>query len=160
VLVYNILGSAEKATKDMKPANIAIEDLLPHRGRMMLIDEIIEMDEEMAVTLSVVTDQWPLFDGKTVSPIILIELIAQTAGISNGLERIRKHGKDSEKKGWLVGIKKSRFFVDAIPLHTKIVTRSENKFKYDGFRELLGTAQIGQDIVCETILQVVQVDSD
>jgi predicted hotdog family 3-hydroxylacyl-ACP dehydratase len=144
----------------MKRANIAIEDLLPHRGRMMLINEIIEMDEDRAVTVSVVTDQWPLFDGKTVSPIILIELIAQTAGISNGLERIRKHGKNSEKKGWLVGIKKSRFFVDAIPLHTTIITRAENRFKYDGFREILGTARIGQDIICETSLQVIQPDSD
>jgi predicted hotdog family 3-hydroxylacyl-ACP dehydratase len=144
----------------MKRANIAIEDLLPHRGRMMLIDEIIEMDEERAVAVSVVTDRWPLFDGKTVSPIILIELIAQTAGISNGLERIRKHGKDSEKKGWLVGIKRSRFFVDAIPLQTRIITRSENVFKYDGFREILGTARIGRDIICETSLQVVQPDSD
>ena len=144
----------------MKRANIAIEDLLPHRGRMMLIDKIIEMDEERAVTVSVVTDQWPLFDGKTVSPIILIELIAQTAGISNGLERIRKHGKNSEKKGWLVGIKKSRFFVDAIPLHTRIITRAENRFKYDGFREILGTARIGQDIISETSLQVIQPDSD
>ena len=144
----------------MKQANIAIEDLLPHRGRMMLISEIIEMDEDRAVTVSVVTDQWPLFDGKTVSPIILIELIAQTAGISNGLERIRKHGKDSEKKGWLVGIKESHFFVDAISLRTRIITRAENRFKYDGFREILGTGRIGRDIICETSLQVIQPDSD
>ena len=144
----------------MKRADIAIDDLLPHRGRMMLINEIIEMEEDRAVTASVVTDRWPLFDGKGVSPIVLIELIAQTAGISNGLERIRKHGKDSEKKGWLVGIKKSRFFVDAIPLHTRIITRAENRFKYDGFREILGTARIGKDIVCETILQVVQPDME
>jgi predicted hotdog family 3-hydroxylacyl-ACP dehydratase len=144
----------------MKRADVTIEDLLPHRGRMMLINEILEIDEDSAVTVSVVTDQWPMFDGKTVSPIVLIELIAQTAGISNGLERIRKNGKNSEKKGWLVGIKKTRFFVDAIPLHTRIITRAQNRFKYDGFREILGTTRIGKNIVCETSLQVVQADSD
>jgi predicted hotdog family 3-hydroxylacyl-ACP dehydratase len=144
----------------MEPGDILIDDLLPHRGKMMLLDEIMEISEKMAVAASVVTSQWPLCDGKTVSPIVLIELIAQTAGLSNGLERIRKHGTDSEKKGWLVGIKKSRFFIDAIPLQTRIITRAENRFKFDSFREIVGTAEIGRNIVCETSLQVFQSDSN
>ena len=88
------------------------------------------------------------------------ELIAQTAGISNGLERIRKHGIDSEKKGWLVRIKKSRFFIDEIPIETRIVTHTEKIFEYDGFREMKGTARIGEKIVCEASLQVFQPEAD
>ncbi len=142
----------------MNPADINIEDLIPHRGRMMLIDEIIDVNEDMAVTRALVTEEWPLFDGKSVNPMVLIELVAQTAGVSNGWDRIKKKGIDSDKKGWLVGIKKADFSIDEIPLHTRIITRCENKFKYDSFREVLGTARISQDIVCEISLQVFQAD--
>ncbi len=98
----------------MNPAGIRIEDLLPQRDRMLLIDEIIAVDDERAVTAATVTDQWPFYDANGVNPIVLIELVAQTAGVSNGWFRIKQRGKDSEKKGWLVGIKQSRFFVEAI----------------------------------------------
>jgi predicted hotdog family 3-hydroxylacyl-ACP dehydratase len=143
----------------MKQTDWSIQDLLPHRDDMLLVHEILEMDENRAVTTSVVTDRWPFFDGKSVSPIVLIELIAQTAGISNGLERVRKNGKDSEKTGWLVGIKKCRFYVDALPMGTKIVTSTEKQFEFDSFREMFGTARIGEHIVCEAGLQVFQVDA-
>ncbi len=39
--------------------NIDIEELIPHRGRMKLVDEIVEADDKLAVTLSRVTDRWP-----------------------------------------------------------------------------------------------------
>jgi len=41
--------------------DIDIEKLIPHRDRMKLIDEIIESDDEKAVTESLVTEKWPLF---------------------------------------------------------------------------------------------------
>ena len=83
----------------MNRFDINIGDLLPHRDRMLLIDEILEVDDKTAVTRATVTDQWPFFDGKGVDSLVLNEVVAQTAGISNGWVRIQKHGKDSEKKG-------------------------------------------------------------
>ena len=59
------------------------EDFLPHRDRMRLIDEIIDVNEKSAVTQATVTDQWPFFSGESVNSLVLIELVAQTAGISN-----------------------------------------------------------------------------
>ncbi len=144
----------------MDLADITIEDLIPHRGGMMLIDEIIDVNENMAVTKAFVTEKWPLFDGKSVNPMVLIELAAQTAGVSNGWDRIQTKGMDSDKKGWLVGVKKAGFFIDKIPLHTRIITHCENIFKYDSFREVLGTVRIGPDIVCEISLQVFQADQN
>ncbi len=143
----------------MKRVDISIEDLLPHRDRMLLINEIIEVDDEKAVTVATVTDQWPFFDGRVVNPLVLIELVAQTAGIANGWIRIMKQGKNSEKKGWLVGIKQSRFFVDAVSLNARIITLSKNQFEYENYREILGTAKIGQDIIGDITLQLIQTDS-
>ena len=142
----------------MNRFNVKIEDLLPHRDRMLLIDEVLEVDHNMAVTGATVTDRWPFFDGQGVGSLVLIEVVAQTAGINNGWVRIQKHGLDSEKKGWLVGIKQSRFFVNTLALNDRIITRAENQFEYEGYRQILGTASIGSKIVGEVALQVIQTE--
>ena len=144
----------------MNLVDITIEDLLPHRDTMLLIDEIIEIDDKKAVTASTVTKQWPFFDGQAVNPLVLIELVAQTAGIANGWLRIKKRGKDSNKKGWLVGVKQSRFWVEALSLKTRIITHAENQFEYESYREILGKANIGADIAAEVMVQLIQTDSD
>jgi predicted hotdog family 3-hydroxylacyl-ACP dehydratase len=143
----------------MNRSDIKIEDLLPHRDRMLLIDEILEVDHNMAVTCATVTDRWPFFNGSGVDPLVLIEVVAQTAGINNGWVRIQKHGKDSEKKGWLVGIKQSRFFVDTLALNDRIITHTENQFEYEGYRQIVGIARIGSKVVGEVALQVIQTET-
>jgi predicted hotdog family 3-hydroxylacyl-ACP dehydratase len=137
-----------------------IEDLLPHSGRMLLIDEILEVDTETAVSKSRVSEKWPLFDGTTVSSLMIIELVAQTCGLSNGLNRIRTQGEGSIKKGFLVGIKTARFYVDALPLGAEIITEATNRFKFEAFREIEGKARIGSDIVGEVTLQVMQASAE
>lgn len=142
----------------MNRFDLKIEDLLPHRNRMLLIDEILEIDNKVAVTRSTVTDQWPFFDGQAVDSLILIELVAQTAGINNSWVRVKKRGQDSEKKGWLVGIKQSRFFVDSLSLNDLIITRAENQFEYESYRHISGIARIDDVIVGEVSLQLFQTD--
>ena len=144
----------------MEPAEIHAEDLLPHRGRMKLVDEIITVNSEMAVTRTRVTDQWPFFDGKVVNSLVLIELVAQTAGISNSWGGKKKHGENFVTKGWLVGIKESRFYIDTVPLDTRIITRCVNQFEYDSYRVIRGTVEIEKRIVAEVELQLVQSDED
>ncbi|MDP2645208.1 MAG: hypothetical protein Q8P24_09730 [Desulfobacterales bacterium] len=144
----------------MEPAEIRAEDFLPHRGRMKLVDEIITVDAEMAVTRARVTDQWPFFDGKAVNSLVLIELVAQTAGISNSWCGGKKHGENFLTKGWLVGIKESRFYIDRVPLDTPIITRCINQFEFDGYRVIRGTVEIEKRLVAEVELQLVQSDGD
>ena len=137
----------------MNQINIRIEDLLPHRDRMLLIDEIIEVDDEKAVTKSIVTKEWPLFEDNSVNPIILIELIAQTAGVYIGWKEIKKSGNTCGK-GWIVGIKKAAFYLDKISLNSRIIVSSKKTFIFDNFHEILGIAKIDSDIIGEIILQV------
>ena len=144
----------------MNRDDLKIEHFLPHRDRMKLIDKIITIDDKRAVTQSVVTERWPFFNGKAVNPIVLIELAAQTAGINNGRDRIEKYCNNVERMGWVVGIKKSRFFIDEIPLHTQITTCSENTFTFDNFVEALGITKIESEIVGEITLQLFQPELD
>jgi len=137
-----------------------IEDLLPHRGSMLLVEEMLEGDPKAAVSSAVVNENWPFFDGGSVNPLVLIELAAQTAGICAGLARIKERGPDSDKKSWLVGIKRADFFVDTLNLNDRIVTHAKNSFEYEGYRQIAATARVGFKVVAEIELQAIQADDE
>ena len=144
----------------MTSLEYSIEDLLPHRNGMLLIEEILEGDQKAAVSRAVVNENWPLCDGLRVNSLVLIEVAAQTAGICAGLARIRERGLDSDKKSWLVGIKRSCFLVDALGLNDNIITCAENSYEYEGYRQIMSTARVGSKVVGEIELQAIQADAE
>ena len=68
--------------------------------------------------------------------LILVELAAQTAGVFNGWERVRTLGPDSDKSGWLVGVKRADFYIDNLPFGLQITVQAENTMAFDKFREV------------------------
>jgi predicted hotdog family 3-hydroxylacyl-ACP dehydratase len=136
-------------------SDITIEDLIPHRGRMKLVNRIIEIDENMAITSAIVTEQWPLLSGMAVKPLVLVELVAQTAGLSNGLERVSLYGIDADKSGWLAGIKQCELLTGNIPCGTEIITVAKNIFAFENYRQVSGTAYINSRLAGKCILQVI-----
>ncbi|MCD4715590.1 MAG: hypothetical protein K8R45_02465 [Desulfobacterales bacterium] len=138
--------------------DINIDALLPHRDRMKLVDEVIEVNEQTAVTRSTVTESWPLFEENYVTPIVLIELVAQTAGISLGWTELKNMGINSKGKGWLVGIKEAAFYLERIPLNSRIITESRKVFDFDNYKEISGIARIKGEIAGKITVQVVQSD--
>jgi predicted hotdog family 3-hydroxylacyl-ACP dehydratase len=135
-----------------------IETLVPHRGTMLLLSEIIRFDDGEAVTRAVVSEQWPLCTPKGADPLVLIELVAQTAAVNNGWEIIQRQGPERDHRGWIVGIKTARLFVDTIAVGTPIVIESRNQFAYENFREIQGVARIEERIVAEVTLQLMQAE--
>ncbi|MDO9228047.1 MAG: hypothetical protein Q7U03_00635 [Syntrophales bacterium] len=87
--------------------DMEIEALIPHRDRMRLIGEIMAVDDDRAVTLSAVTEEWPLYRDGSVDALVTIELVAQTAALMEGWTRL-KSGRGGTS-GWLVGIKTADF---------------------------------------------------
>ncbi len=140
----------------MPMVDVSIEELIPHRRQMKLIDEIVEVDEETAVTESVVKDHWPLFRGDSVSPFILIELAAQTAGVFIGWKELKKEGRDlGGSKGWLVGIKEASFCPEKISLDSRIRVSSRKKSSFEAYHEVVAIAEIGSQVVGEVELQII-----
>ncbi len=135
----------------------SIEDILPHRGDMLLIDDILEVDSKHAITASVIKKSCPLMDADGVQALIMVELAAQSAGVCNGLDRIKKQGIDSEKMGWLVGIKRAVFHVEKIPVGSKVITHSKNVHNYDKLREVSAVVYLDEKLIGEIILQLYQV---
>jgi hypothetical protein len=58
-----------------------------------------------------------------------------------------------------VGIKQSHFFVDTLALNDRIITHVENKFEYEGYRQIMGIAKIGSEVVAEVTLQVIRTET-
>jgi len=125
---------------------------------MKLVDEIIEVDGETAITGAVVTRRWPLFRDGYADPLVLIELVAQTAGICRGWKEISQNPEKAIPEGWIVGIKKAKFFVSRIPLNTRITTRSENRVTFDNYLEIYGISEIASEPAGELTLQVYGTD--
>ena len=133
-----------------------VESLLPHRGRMLLVDEIITLTDDQATTVSVVSQDWPLYQGGAVNPLILVELVAQTAGVHNSLKRVKQRGQESQTRGWLVGVKSARFHIDAIAPGETVTTTTHNAFVFDNLREIKGAAFIGGQLAADVVLQIVE----
>ncbi|MFO7560781.1 MAG: hypothetical protein R6X10_18290 [Desulfobacterales bacterium] len=133
---------------------ISIESLIPHRNGMKLVEKILDVDHDRAISEATVHDGWPLCKDRVVSPIILIELVAQTAGICIGWRERVKHDSEFGGKGWIVGVKHAVFHLDEIPVNTKIITRSEVDFVRDNYAVFLGTASVDSASAGEIVLQV------
>ena len=133
----------------------SIENLIPHRERLKLIDTIVSVDQGHAVCRASVKESWPLLSGDGVCAIVLVELAAQTAGICIGWnEKLKTGGTQGEASGWLAGIKKAHFHIDKIPLDTCITIRSENRLAVENYKEIAATVRVGKLLVGDIILQI------
>jgi len=84
----------------------AVEELLPHSGRMVLLNRVIEFDEENMVAEVIVRDDG-LFghgNGNTVPAWLGIEYMAQTIAALGGMKR-RLAGKNLNP-GFLLGTRR------------------------------------------------------
>jgi len=144
----------------MLPAHITIKDLLPHREGMLLITEVLRCDDQGSTTRCIVQKHWPLMEEQGVNPLVLVELVAQTAGINNGMQIIRQQGPGADHRGWIVGIRSARFHVGHLPLGTAIVVSSQNQFEFESFREISGTAEVDGRLAAEVVLQLVQAEKE
>jgi predicted hotdog family 3-hydroxylacyl-ACP dehydratase len=142
----------------MPAEKISIEDLIPHRDRMKLVDEILEIDDQTARTSSTVTEDWPLDESGLLNPLILVELVAQTSGVHEGW-KAQREGK-AGTGGWLVGIKKADFFTDAIAPGARLTTTVRTLYALQTYAVFSGTVQAGSEILARVELQVFRTEED
>jgi predicted hotdog family 3-hydroxylacyl-ACP dehydratase len=153
ILGYLLSG---KIMNTITISDLTLEDLLPHRGHMMLLEKVLEVDSKHALTRCRVSKSWPLAEEKGVHPLILVELAAQTAGVCNGLDRIQNRGLDSDQMGWLVGIKKTEFFINFLPFGCEIITSAENSYSFENLREVSCEQHMDNKLICKSTLQLFQ----
>jgi predicted hotdog family 3-hydroxylacyl-ACP dehydratase len=143
----------------MNPIDLTPESLLPHRPPMLLVDDIIRLDDDGAVTRSIVRPDWPLCDGRAADAIVLVELVAQTSGIHNGYIRGKVEGLAADKRGWIVGIRKAQWTLERLTVGTAVVVRTENTMEFEGFRDIIGRVEIDGRPAAEITLQLLRADA-
>jgi predicted hotdog family 3-hydroxylacyl-ACP dehydratase len=142
----------------MSIENIRIEDLIPHRNGMKLVDKILEINDQTARTSSVVTQNWPLDEAGLLSPLILVELVAQTSGVHEGW-KARREGK-AGTSGWLVGIKRADFFTDSIKPGTVLTTTVRTLYALQTYAVFTGTVEAASETLAQVELQVFREEED
>jgi len=136
---------------------LAIEDLIPHRDRMKLIEDILEITDDGAVTSAVVSERWPLLQNSGVDPIVIIEIVAQTAAVHVSWKRGPCKGEGGG--GLLVGIKSADFFMDSIPLRAVLITSVRNLYSAENYTVLEGTVHADGNSVGRVEIQVIRFES-
>lgn len=142
----------------MSALNVDIESLIPHRDRIKMIENMLEITPESAVMEAIVKPDWPLCDGSTVDPVVLIEVVAQTGAAIDGYKR-KQQGK-SGGKGWLVGVKSAQFNVKAISVGTRLVVSVSNSYSFENYSVIKGVVQDGGEIQAVIILQALRMNAD
>ncbi|NQS71990.1 MAG: hypothetical protein HQQ73_07530 [Desulfobulbaceae bacterium] len=135
---------------------LPLEALLPQRGRMLLLDAVLAGDTTFAITRSVVRAEWPLARANGVDALILVEIAAQTAGISCSWERLLSKGVHSEQKGWIVAIKRLKLHLAQLPFHAHIKAEGRSTLKYGGFQEVATRIHMNNALIAEVVLQLYQ----
>jgi predicted hotdog family 3-hydroxylacyl-ACP dehydratase len=87
-----------------------------------------------------------------VSPIVLIEVAAQTAGVLSSW----KKGANIAAfiAGVLTGIKSAEFFVDAVPLHAELITTATTMYSLEDYEAIEATVMLGTQRLCTVQLQI------
>lgn len=141
---------------DSDPRFPEIEHLIPHRDRMRLIHRIIEAAGEGAVTLAVAGDDWPPAESGGISPLVIIELAAQTAAVAIGAKTLADDPEARPANGWLVGVKSARLPSEPIPVGASVETRATVRRSMDAYTEIEGTCTIDGRPAGSAVLQVIR----
>ena len=137
---------------------IDIEALIPHREPIKIISEVIDLQENSGAAVAIVNPGWPLYNGKEVNPLVLIEAIAQTSALMEGYKR-SKQGKEGVR-GWLVGIKSAEFHVAAIPDKTRLTIYVNSLYSFDNYGVIEGVVKSGENVVVTAVLQAMRLNED
>ncbi|MFO7861208.1 MAG: hypothetical protein R6U41_08300, partial [Desulfosalsimonas sp.] len=105
------------------------------------------------------TAAWPLFEGGAISPLVIVELVAQTAGINIRWDEIQEsEGREKEGGGLLVGVKEAVFHASRIPVNATVITSARRQHAHMNYAEYHGFSKIGEDILGEATIQVLRTD--
>jgi predicted hotdog family 3-hydroxylacyl-ACP dehydratase len=102
--------------------SVPVEDLIPQRKPMRLVDKIIKSDTDGTLTQARVANNWPLFESGRLNPLTLIELAAQSGASHMGYTHRNKG--TLEGRGYLVGVKQARFFVKGVQIDSVLTTQT------------------------------------
>lgn len=128
-----------------------IQEIIPHRFPMLLVDAILEMDEHSMVGKKNVSVNEPFFCGHfpqahVMPGVLILEALAQVGAVML-LSKPEYQGKIA----YFAGIDKARFRKKVIPGDTLILKVRQNKFRA-GIGFASGEAYVNDELVASAEL--------
>lgn len=98
--------------------NYPINELLPHSGKMLLLDGVVDYGEDWLVSSVKITEHSQFIEAGSVSALVVIEYMAQSIAALAG---IRSKNKDEPVRvGLLLGTRKFDSNVESIPVGVEL----------------------------------------
>ena len=134
----------------------AVEELVPHSGRMVLLNRVIEFDEENMVAEVIVRDDGLFGNNNTVPAWLGIEYMAQTIAALGGMKR-RLAGR-ALNLGFLLGTRRYDCNVDTFAVGS-VLTVSVQRLVEDQGLGVFDCRITAEGISASAKLNVYQPDS-
>jgi predicted hotdog family 3-hydroxylacyl-ACP dehydratase len=109
---------------------VAVTDLIPHSGSMVLLDRIINYDDQSLTAELVVRDDGLLGDDKSVPAWAGIEYMAQTIAAYAGM--MAKQANEPIRLGFLLGTRRFSSNIAAFKIGSKLTIRVNKIIQDDG----------------------------
>lgn len=138
----------------MPASPYSLDDLIPHRDAMMLIDKVVSCDLAAATLTASVTikPQWQ-------ENWAAIEFMAQAAAALAGLADHANGWQGAPRMGFLLGTRKLEIFIDRFIVgHTYFITAS-NSFFADGVASFDCKILDGDTLIAKATLSAYRPDS-
>jgi predicted hotdog family 3-hydroxylacyl-ACP dehydratase len=136
----------------------AVEDLIPHRQRMKLIDDLVHVDVDQGSLLAVtrVKEDWPMCRAGRVDAVVLVEVVAQAVACRHGF--VKRADGDPRNMGFLVGVKSARLHEGSLSVGTQLQVQAIHLYGVDEYHAYSGTVSTDFGVICEAVVQVLSPD--
>lgn len=143
----------------MKPCDINIDQLVPHAGNMVLINQLMKADDESATAHAIVKNDG-VFSGPTdqVPAWVGIEYMAQTIAAWAGFHALKNNEK--VKIGFLLGTRKYTSNVDHFQVGQQLKVEIKMMLQGDNGLGSFECKITAENITVEASLNVFQSDDD
>jgi len=131
--------------------SLDLDALLPHRGRMRLVERALEWSDDEVLVAATLHAGWPLVAGERAETTGLLEFVAQSAAVLMGWRRRREEQQGGA--GVLVGFRSATFERPWLPLGAELRCRARLLRSLQSYAAFSGEVEWRGQIVCRAELQ-------
>ncbi|TKZ28964.1 hypothetical protein [Brachyspira catarrhinii] len=103
-----------------------------HKGKMLLIDEIenIDFENKTIITFATINEENIFYETNGIPSYILVEYVAQSCAAYNSYNQSQnKNNNDKEKIGFILNIKSANCYKDKVKAGEKIYIKAKETLR-------------------------------